>query len=224
MATLSTALPTDIPDAAAPRPRKRSRSLAHDIVEGIGAQIQSGALKPGGKLPTESAIMASCMASAAPWCARRLSRLQAAGLVETRHGVGTFVLEPRAGGHVPAWTRLGHGHGGGRVGRAGVAHQPGDRVGGSGGTAPHRGAAGRHCGPRWMRSRPAWTLRVGGDDAVTVSPDLRFHLAHRRAPRATAYFADIMGHLGAGRDSTRTGINSPILAMDEPARRVPACG
>src|SRR5687767_144280 len=106
MATLSTAQPADNPEVLAPPDtlparaaaplRKRSRSLAHDLVEGIGAQIQGQALKPGDKLPTESAIMQSYGVSRTV-VREALSRLQAAGLVETRHGIGTFVLEPRPG-------------------------------------------------------------------------------------------------------------------------------
>jgi hypothetical protein len=76
--------------------RRRSRSLAHELVEGIGAQIQGQALKPGDKLPTESAIMQAYGVSRTV-VREALSRLQAGGLVETRHGIGTFVLEPRPG-------------------------------------------------------------------------------------------------------------------------------
>src|SRR6185369_13019109 len=69
MATLSTAFaagdpPTSQPAAesaaASDAPvRRRSRRLAHQLVEGIGAQIQGQQLKPGDKLPTESEIMHS---------------------------------------------------------------------------------------------------------------------------------------------------------------------
>src|SRR5687768_8393415 len=104
MATLSTALAAENPGgpvesaAAGQAPlRRRSRSLAHDLVEGIGAQIQGQALKPGDKLPTESAIMQSFGVSRTV-VREALSKLQAAGLVETHHGVGTFVLQPRAAG------------------------------------------------------------------------------------------------------------------------------
>ncbi|MDL2424917.1 GntR family transcriptional regulator, partial [Pseudomonas sp. BAgro211] len=41
-----------------PLPRKRSRSLAHDVVAELSARIRDGRIKPGDKLPTESAIMA----------------------------------------------------------------------------------------------------------------------------------------------------------------------
>ena len=53
-------------------------------------------LKPGDKLPTESAIMQAYGVSRTV-VREALSRLQAAGVVETSHGIGTFVLEARPG-------------------------------------------------------------------------------------------------------------------------------
>lgn len=209
MATLSTALPTDIPDAAAPRPRKRSRSLAHDIVEGIGAQIQSGALKPGGKLPTESAIMASYGVSRTV-VREALSRLQAAGLVETRHGIGTFVLEPRAGtnfGIDPADMAT-------AVDVMAVLELRISLETESAGLAALRRTEAQLGEMR--AALDAFEAGVdaagGGDDADTVSPDFRFHLLIASAT-GNRYFADIMSHLGAS-VIPRTRINSPKLAME----------
>src|SRR4051812_25265631 len=76
-------------------PRKRLRNLAHELVEGIGARIRDRTLKPGDKLPTEAEIMREWGVSRTV-VREALSKLQAAGLVETRHGIGTFVLEPPA--------------------------------------------------------------------------------------------------------------------------------
>jgi DNA-binding FadR family transcriptional regulator len=76
-------------------PMKRHRNLAQGVVERIGATIRDGVLKPGEKLPTESVIME--MHGVSRTVVREaISHLQAAGLVETRHGIGTFVLEPPA--------------------------------------------------------------------------------------------------------------------------------
>jgi GntR family transcriptional repressor for pyruvate dehydrogenase complex len=69
------------------------RSLAHGIVDGIDARIRKGELKPGDRLPTESAIVAQYGVSRSV-VREAISHLQAAGLVETRHGIGTFVLAP----------------------------------------------------------------------------------------------------------------------------------
>ncbi len=77
--------------APQPRPRKRSRTLGEDLVADISQRIRSGEIKPGDKLPTESAIMAEQGVSRTV-VREAISRLQAAGLVETRHGIGTFVI------------------------------------------------------------------------------------------------------------------------------------
>jgi DNA-binding FadR family transcriptional regulator len=58
----------------------------------MASQIQSGRLQPGDQLPTESAIMVE-LAVSRTVVREAISRLQASGLVETRHGIGTFVLQ-----------------------------------------------------------------------------------------------------------------------------------
>ncbi|MES2126161.1 MAG: FadR/GntR family transcriptional regulator [Pseudomonadota bacterium] len=72
--------------------RKKHRTLAHGVVEVITQAIHAGVLKPGDKLPTESAIMEQHSVSRTV-VREAISHLQANGLVETRHGIGTFVLE-----------------------------------------------------------------------------------------------------------------------------------
>lgn len=76
-----------------PVERKRPRSLAHELVEELTGLIRTGAIQPGEKLPTESAIVKQHGVSRTV-VREAISRLQANGLVETRHGIGTFVLEP----------------------------------------------------------------------------------------------------------------------------------
>jgi DNA-binding FadR family transcriptional regulator len=71
--------------------RRRPRSLAHGVVDGLGGRIRDGSLAPGEKLPTEAAIMEEFGVSRTV-VREAISRLQAAGLVATRHGVGTFVV------------------------------------------------------------------------------------------------------------------------------------
>ena len=80
-----------------PRPRPRGRGLAHSLVDDFSVRIRDAVLRPGDKLPTESAIMQAYGVSRTV-VREALSKLQAAGLVETHHGVGTFVLQPRAAG------------------------------------------------------------------------------------------------------------------------------
>lgn len=89
---------TATPSLQAPAaPRKRHRNLAQGVVEQIGAAIGQGLLKVGDKLPTESAIMEQHGVSRTV-VREAISHLQAAGLVQTRHGIGTFVIERAAGG------------------------------------------------------------------------------------------------------------------------------
>jgi GntR family transcriptional regulator, transcriptional repressor for pyruvate dehydrogenase complex len=71
--------------------RRRPRSLAHDVVDGLTGRIRDGSLATGEKLPTEAEIMEAFGVSRTV-VREAISRLQAAGLVETRHGVGTFVV------------------------------------------------------------------------------------------------------------------------------------
>lgn len=74
-------------------PPRRNRNLAHDLVEALGDRIRDGRLVPGEKLPTEAAIMDAFGVSRTV-VREALSRLQAAGQVRTRHGIGTFVVGP----------------------------------------------------------------------------------------------------------------------------------
>jgi DNA-binding FadR family transcriptional regulator len=71
--------------------RRRPRSLAHDVVDAMAGRIRDGSLASGEKLPTEAAIMEEFGVSRTV-VREAISRLQAAGLVETRHGVGTFAV------------------------------------------------------------------------------------------------------------------------------------
>jgi DNA-binding FadR family transcriptional regulator len=61
------------------------------LVDALTERIREGALAPGHKLPTEAAVMAEFGVSRTV-VREAISRLQASGLVETRHGIGTFVV------------------------------------------------------------------------------------------------------------------------------------
>jgi len=76
-----------------PGPPRRPRNLALDLVEALGDRIRDGRLAPGAKLPTEAAIMQAHGVSRTV-VREALSKLQAAGQVRTRHGIGTFVVGP----------------------------------------------------------------------------------------------------------------------------------
>jgi DNA-binding FadR family transcriptional regulator len=66
--------------------------MAESLVERFAQRMREGELKRGEKLPTEAHIMAAEGVSRSV-VREALSRMQAAGLVETRHGVGTFVRD-----------------------------------------------------------------------------------------------------------------------------------
>ena len=71
-------------------PRKQ-RSLALNLVEKLTLDMREGKLRPGEKLPTEAEIMQSFGVSRTV-VREAISKLQASALVETKHGIGTFVL------------------------------------------------------------------------------------------------------------------------------------
>ncbi|MEY3429054.1 MAG: HTH-type transcriptional regulator LutR, partial [Pseudomonadota bacterium] len=76
--------------ATAEEPRK-ARSLGLDLVDKLTADVRMGRLLAGEKLPSEAEIMKHFGVSRTV-VREALSKLQAAQLVETRHGIGTFVL------------------------------------------------------------------------------------------------------------------------------------
>ena len=72
-------------------PFKKPGGLAIQLVNVLTEQIRSGRLNAGDKLPTEAAIMKDFGVSRTV-VREAISRLQASGWVDTRHGIGTFVL------------------------------------------------------------------------------------------------------------------------------------
>jgi DNA-binding FadR family transcriptional regulator len=69
----------------------RARSLTADLAQRIGDRIRHGELAAGDKLPREADLMAEYGVSRTV-VREAMSQLQAAGMVETRHGIGTFVV------------------------------------------------------------------------------------------------------------------------------------
>ncbi|MFY9513432.1 MAG: FadR/GntR family transcriptional regulator [Rubrivivax sp.] len=68
-----------------------SRSLALSLFDTLDRRIASGQWAPGSKLPTEAQCMAEFGVSRTV-VREALSKLQAAGRVQTRHGIGSFVV------------------------------------------------------------------------------------------------------------------------------------
>jgi GntR family transcriptional repressor for pyruvate dehydrogenase complex len=189
-----------------PRTRRKPRSLAQELVTVLTERIRSGQLKPGDKLPTESQIMAEEGVSRTV-VREAISRLQAAGQVETRHGIGTFVLDaPTAAGfridpatvvtlrEVLAVLEL-------RI--ALESSRPG---------LPRSGAA----TSSWPACAALDELNEGAAHASdAVSADFQFHLRIAQAS-GNHYFADIINHLGTS-IIPRTRLNSARLAHDDQA-------
>lgn len=71
--------------------RDTGRGLAHELVERLKERILGGDIEPGQKLSPESSLMAEFSVSRTV-VREAISRLQAAGLVETFQGRGSFVL------------------------------------------------------------------------------------------------------------------------------------
>jgi GntR family transcriptional repressor for pyruvate dehydrogenase complex len=190
--------------ASEPAPR-RSRNLAGELVDSLGDRIRDGRLAPGAKLPTEAAIMAEYGVSRTV-VREALSKLQAAGMVRTRHGIGTFVVG--AGDAAPfrispeqlatlqdvvAMLEL-------RIGleteAAGLAAQRRDEA-----------------NLRAMRSALdefAAAVQAGRD---AVAADFRFHLEIARATQ-NLHFAELMTALGAGM-IPRARLDAPVRMNEE---------
>ena len=71
-------------------PTRRPKGLVTEIVKTLADDIRLGSLVEGSKLPTESELSERFDVSRTV-VREAISRLQASQLVETRHGVGTFV-------------------------------------------------------------------------------------------------------------------------------------
>jgi len=70
---------------------RSSRNLSMGVVDALSHRIRIGPLRAGDKLPTEAEIMNEFGVSRTV-VREALSRLQAAGMVQSRRGVGTFVV------------------------------------------------------------------------------------------------------------------------------------
>jgi GntR family transcriptional regulator, transcriptional repressor for pyruvate dehydrogenase complex len=79
-----------MPQAGLLSPLKPARRRTEEVVERIAAQIGSGGLAVGAKLPTEQAMMAA-MGVSRTVVREAISALRARGLVTTRQGAGAFV-------------------------------------------------------------------------------------------------------------------------------------
>ncbi|MGB9107290.1 MAG: FadR/GntR family transcriptional regulator [Telluria sp.] len=188
-----------------PAPRK-PRNLAQLVVAQLSEHIQQGELKAGDKLPTETEIMVEQGVSRSV-VREAISRMQAAGLVETRHGIGTFVLPP------PPAAIMGIDPATVMTVRDVIALLE-LRIGLE--TEAAGLAAARRTEPQLAEIRAALAALLQGarrgDD--TVALDQRFHLAIAQAS-GNQYFHAILQHLGEN-IIPRARINSARLTHADP--------
>ena len=196
--------PRQTPSATALLSARRPRGLVTEIVDSLGASIREGGFKPGDKLPTETEIMARFDVSRTV-VREALSKLQASSLVETRHGIGTFVMAAPAGRNFK------------------IAEQDLSTVAdviqvlelrisleteAAGLAAQRRTAA--HLAA--MQSALNAFQESIDHDSDAVPPDFQFHMEVARAT-GNQHFADLMTYLGT-MIIPRTRVNTPQSAPE----------
>jgi GntR family transcriptional repressor for pyruvate dehydrogenase complex len=187
-------------------PPRKHRNLAQGVVAYISDSIRDGSLDPGDKLPTESEIM-RILGVSRTVVREAISHMQAAGLVETRHGIGTFVLEPRTTNMLGIDPNT-------VITMRDVLALLELRI--SLETEAAGLAATRRTDAQLQQLRAALDnfeacVRTDGE---TVGSDLQFHLLIAQAS-ANRYFHDILSHLGTN-IIPRARLNSAKLAQDDP--------
>ena len=196
--------PTAAAEPAAPDATRRPRGLVREVVESLGQDIRAGQLRPGAKLPSEAAIMAQFEVSRTV-VREAISRLQASGLVQTRHGVGSFVLEPQPTGH---FRIAAHDF----TTAADVISVLELRI--SLETEAAGLAAQRRTGAQLEAMQAA--LHAFQDsiehDSDAVPPDFQFHMEVARAT-GNRHFADLMTYLGT-MIIPRSRVNTPAQAPE----------
>ncbi|WP_404989398.1 FadR/GntR family transcriptional regulator [Caballeronia sp. LZ003] len=190
-------------DVAAPSHGTR-RSLTTQLVDALRAQIDARELRAGCRIATE-AEMVQRFGVSRTVVREALSRLQAAGLVETRHGIGTFVCEASTS----SLLQLDPADVAGSMDALAILELRISLETESAGLAAMRCDAGRLA---TMRAALAEFARGVGQEDGTVSPDFRFHLeiAHATGNR---YFVEIMEHLGL-RMFPRTRLTATAIPHD----------
>jgi GntR family transcriptional repressor for pyruvate dehydrogenase complex len=196
-----------------PTTPRKPRNLAQLVVAQLSEHIQNGELKPGDKLPTETEIVVEQGVSRSV-VREAISRMQAAGLVETRHGIGTFVLPPPppAMGIDPATVTTV------RDVIALLELRIGLETEAAGLAAARRSEAQLE----EVRAALAALQEGARRGEETVELDQRFHLAIAQAS-GNQYFHAILQHLGAN-IIPRARINSARLTHADPVRYMEQVG
>ena len=191
-------------------PPRRQRNLAELVVAFVTGRIEAGVLKPGDKLPTESELMRAQGVSRTV-VREAISRLQAAEVIATRHGIGSFVLEPkgeRVGIDLATITTL-----------RDVLSILELRISletECAGLAAQRATAEDHLAMRAALDAIAAAGAAGGATVNdSVPADLLFHLSIARST-GNRYFVDILSQLGSAL-IPRTRLDSAGIAHVDPA-------
>jgi len=186
-----------------PQRARRPRGLVGEIVESLATSIRDGQLQPGDKLPTEAEIMTRFDVSRTV-VRESLSKLQASGLVETRHGIGTFVLPPQEVGNFKITAEN-------FATVADVISVLELRISLETEAA---GLAAQRRTPENLKAMET-ALRAFEDsiklDSDAVPPDFQFHMEVARAT-GNRHFADLMTYLGTmiiPRTRVNTALNAP---------------
>jgi GntR family transcriptional regulator, transcriptional repressor for pyruvate dehydrogenase complex len=191
--------------SSAAAPPRRPRNLALELVESIGDRIRDGRLASGQKLPTEAEIMAGYGVSRTV-VREALSKLQAAGQVRTRHGIGTFVVGPgEAAPFRIAPEQL--------ATLADVIAMLELRIGletEAAALAAQRRSEGNLGEMRAALDEFGVAVRAGRD---AVAADFRFHLGIARATQ-NPHFAELVSALGATM-IPRARLDAPVPLTDE---------
>jgi DNA-binding FadR family transcriptional regulator len=184
---------------------RQGKGLALQVVESIAHQLSSGAIKPGDKLPSESEFMQTFGVSRGV-VREALSRLGAAGLVQTHHGLGTFALEVSKAGK-------------GRLEVSCAAGFPEMlellilRTSIESDAAALAATRRTDLQLREMRLALDDFERHLTEVGETVAPDFRFHFAIAQATD-NRYFSELMDQLGTG-VIPRTRVSSSWLAAEQ---------
>ena len=191
-------------------PPKKHRNLAQGVVAYISEAIRNGSISPGDKLPTESEIM-RIQGVSRTVVREAISHMQAAGMVETRHGIGTFVLEPAARptlGLDPATVVTM------RDVLAILELRISLETESAGLAATRRTAA--HL--QQLRAALDGFQSAAAKGEETVAWDVQFHLTIAQAS-SNRYFHDILSHLGTN-IIPRSRVNSARITQDDPANYI----
>ena len=186
--------------------RKKYRNLAQGVVEELSARIRGGEFNPGDKLPPEAAIMEAYGVSRTV-VREAISQLQAGNLVQTRHGIGTFVLTPP---------------------QTGLAFGADSVVTVRDLLAILELRISMETEAAWLaasRRSDEQVAQMGivldemgqafADGRISVEADVRFHQLIAEAT-GNRYFVDLLGQLGSA-IIPRARLNTPALGTDKPA-------